>query len=65
LVLCDYIKTHGSAGFEYINQDVIQKQRSIITYLLKKIGANILSGKSIMSISLPIYIFDHRSLIEW
>lgn len=59
-----YMKTYGAEGIEFINQDVINKQRSILSYLLKKIGGNLLSGKSIMSISLPIYIFDYRSLLE-
>jgi hypothetical protein len=39
-------------------------QRGIIGYFLKKIGSNIISGQSIMSISLPINIFDERSLLE-
>lgn len=48
----------------FINQNVIDKQRGIIGYFLKKIGSNLMSGQSIMSVSLPINIFDQRSLLE-
>jgi hypothetical protein len=58
------MKTHGSEGLEFINQEIIAKQRSTITYMIKKIGSNLLSGKSIMSTSLPIYIFDYKSLLD-
>jgi hypothetical protein len=32
--------------------------------MLKKIGSNLISGKSIMSISLPVEIFETRSNLE-
>ena len=64
MILVDYIKNLGAKGVEFINHEVIKKHRSIISYMIKKIGANLLSGKSIMNVSLPIYIFDHRSLLE-
>lgn len=35
-----------------------------MSYFLKKIGSNLFSGKSIMNISLPINLFDERSLLE-
>ena len=64
MILSDYMKDYGAEGIEFINQKVIQKHRGIISYIIKKIGSNLLSGKSIMNVSLPIYIFDHRSLLE-
>lgn len=60
----NFIKTYNTPGLEYIDQESIKKQRSVFSYLLKKIGANVLSGKGIMNVSLPIYIFDQRSLLE-
>jgi hypothetical protein len=60
----NYMKAYGGEGLEFINQDVIKKQRSVLTYMLKKIGTNLLSGRSIMNVSLPIYVFDPRSLLE-
>lgn len=31
--------------------------------LLKKIGSNLLKGKSIMNISMPVTIFEDRSML--
>jgi len=58
------MKSYVKDGIEFINQDIISKQRSVLTYMIKKIGANILRGKGIMNVSLPIYIFDSRSMLE-
>jgi hypothetical protein len=63
-VKINFIKQPGESGLEWINQEEIKKQRSIISYLVSKVGVNILAGKSIMNVSLPIYIFDERSLLE-
>ena len=60
----DYSRNLGEDGFIYQRDDVISKQRAVSTYLIKKIGANLLKGRSIMNISLPINIFDLRSLLE-
>jgi hypothetical protein len=64
MITRDYIKNYGIEGIEFINQETIRKHRSVITYVIKKIGSNLLSGKSIMNVSLPIYIFDQKSLLE-
>jgi hypothetical protein len=32
--------------------------------MLKKIGSNLLTGRNIMQISLPLYIFDVKSNLE-
>ena len=58
------MKTYDAEGLEFIDHEKIEKQRSVLTYMAKKIGTNILSGKSIMNVSLPIHIFDSRSLLE-
>lgn len=60
----DYIKQIGEEGIEFIDQDTIDKQRSVVSYMIKKIGSNLLSGQSIMNTSLPIYIFEERSLLQ-
>lgn len=64
MIIRDYIKAYGTEGIEFINQETINKHRGVITYILKKIGSNLLSGKSIMNVSLPIYIFDQKSIME-
>ena len=58
------MKTYGTEGLEFIDQETLKKQRGVFTYMVKKVGANLLTGKSIMNVSLPIYIFDPRSVLE-
>ncbi|KAL4482280.1 hypothetical protein ABPG72_018061 [Tetrahymena utriculariae] len=50
--------------FIFLNQEKINTQKKVISFILSKIGSNILSGKSITSISLPIDIFEPRSNLE-
>ena len=39
-------------------------QKDVIKYLIRQIGTNLISGKSIMNMSLPVEIFDGRGLLE-
>ncbi len=55
---------HDSAALAYLNDEHISNQRGVIMYLAKKIGVNLLTGNSIMNISLPIKIFEPRSFLE-
>lgn len=48
----------------FINQKVINSQKDVIKWVIKKIGTNFISGKSIMNMSLPVDIFDKRGLLE-
>ncbi len=54
----------GADGLAFKNLNVIEKQRAVAGYLIKNIGLNLIKGKSIMNVSLPINIFDERSLLE-
>ena len=47
-----------------MNQAVIDAQKDVIKHILKQLGSNLLSGKSVMSMSLPVEIFDDRSILE-
>ena len=60
----DYIHRKGEDSFIYTKTEVIAKQRAVSSYLIKKIGSYLLKGRSIMNISLPINIFDSRTLLE-
>lgn len=42
----------------------MKKQRGVLSHFLKQMGFNMLNGKSILSISLPIKIFDAKSFLE-
>jgi hypothetical protein len=63
-VFTQFIKAPGDDSLKFIDQQVIEKQRGILKHLLTKIGSNLLSGSGIMNVSLPINIFDERSLLE-
>jgi hypothetical protein len=59
-----FIQAPGDPALKFIDQKTIDKQRGVLKHFLSKIGSNILSGSGIMNVSLPINIFDERSLLE-
>jgi hypothetical protein len=64
MIKTDFERALNSDSLVFKNKEVIDKQRAVVGYLIKKVGMNILSGKSIMTVSLPINIFDVRSHLE-
>lgn len=48
----------------FINEELIQGQKDSLRFVMKQIGANLISGKSITNVSLPVDIFEPRSLLE-
>ena len=63
-VFCGDWKFHENGDVEFINMKTIEAQKDVIKYILKQIGTNFLKGKSIMNMSLPVDIFDDKSLLE-
>ncbi len=59
-----YQKNLSEPGLVFIDQESISKQSNVISYLIKKMGSNLIKGKSIMNISLPVSIFDKRTLLH-
>lgn len=47
----------------YINYDVLNGQKDSLKFIIKQIGANILTGKSVLNVSMPVDIFESRSLL--
>jgi hypothetical protein len=41
----------------FINEKLIQSQKDILRFIIRQIGANIISGKSVLNVSLPVDIF--------
>ena len=60
----DWERDPKTGKFIFLNKEKIAAQKKVISFILSKIGSNIISGKSIMNISLPIDIFEPRSNIE-
>ena len=51
-------------GLILIDKDFIERQTRAVKWLLQKISSSILKGQSIMNISLPVYIFDKRTMLQ-
>ena len=48
----------------FVNQQIINLQKDTLKFIIKQLSSNIMSGKSIMNMSLPVQIFDGRSILE-
>jgi len=46
------------------SQEVISKQRGVLGHFLKQMGNAILSGRSVMTVSFPVSVFEKRTLLE-
>lgn len=60
----DYKREENLSGLTYINEKVLKIHGESGAYLIKKVTSTLLKGDSIMNISLPVFIFDERSLLE-
>jgi hypothetical protein len=43
---------------------VLAAQKDILKMIIKQLGSNLISGKSVMNMSLPVEIFDKRSMLD-
>jgi hypothetical protein len=59
-----FVQSPGDSGLTFIDLKTMEKQRGVLKHFLSKLGTNIMSGSGIMNVSLPINIFDERSLLE-
>lgn len=48
----------------FIDKEVLAAQKGIMKMILKQLSTNFMTGKSIMNMSLPVEIFDRRSMLE-
>lgn len=64
MISTKYERSAKEDGLIYKDEKVISEQSKVLTYLIKKIGHSILKGESIMNISLPVSIFDTRTLLQ-
>jgi len=60
----DYKRVFGDKGLIYSNNEVVSRQRSMLTLILKNFGKTIFQGRSVLYLSLPVQIFDERSNLE-
>ena len=59
----DYIRGKNG-GLYYLNTELIGEQKKVILSLLKQAGSNLIHGRSIMNVSLPLEVFEQRSFLE-
>lgn len=57
-------KINNNGYLECTDEKIIEGNKGVIPYVLKQMAKNVLSGKSIVAISLPVRIFQQKSLLE-
>ena len=62
--LFDVFEKRKEGGITYTRQVIIDEQRSILWGFFQKVGMQLLSGNSIMSISLPVKLSEPKSMLE-
>ena len=58
----NYMITSEKSGLLYINEEAKKIGYEAVKYLINKFSKNLLQGKSVLNISLPVFMFDKRTL---
>lgn len=51
-------------GVKFTDVEEVNRQKGVIMHLVKSLGSNLLEGKSMINISLPVRIFEPRSFLQ-
>ena len=51
-------------GMLWYNKKELEVQGKVLSYLIKRMGSNLIQGKSVINISLPVDLFDTKSFLE-
>lgn len=57
-------KIEKNGSIKVTDEDLKERQKGVLSEILKNLGTKILSGKKIVGLSLPVRIFEPRSQIE-
>eukprot|EP00828_Plagiopyla_frontata_P023741 TRINITY_DN3033_c0_g2_i1.p1 TRINITY_DN3033_c0_g2~~TRINITY_DN3033_c0_g2_i1.p1 ORF type:complete len:417 (-),score=63.80 TRINITY_DN3033_c0_g2_i1:58-1308(-) len=57
-------KKPDSGGLYFVDKQTISQQTSVLKHLATSMGKNLISGKSVVNISLPVIVFDTESFLE-
>lgn len=60
----NYSNTIEKNGLLFLNEEEKQLGYKAVKYLITKFGQNLLQGKNVLNISLPVFMFDKRTLHE-
>lgn len=54
----------SGGGLKCVDVAEMDRQKGVLTHLLKTAGANLLQGKSAVNVSLPVRVFEPRSFLQ-
>jgi len=64
-LLCGrYWKRDPANGIRFIDDDFLVEQKKVLGHFIKSMGRNLLEGKSIMNVSLPVTVFSAESMLQ-
>lgn len=59
-----YKNSHKYAGLVLKDKDMNERMTKAVNWLIKRIGSTLKKGESLMNISLPVMIFDKRTMLQ-
>ncbi|KAL0490048.1 oxysterol-binding protein [Acrasis kona] len=59
-----FIDALPEGGYPFTDEEDIKKQRKGMWDIMKKLGTNLVEGKDLVSVSLPVYLFEPRSFLQ-
>lgn len=57
-------KFNSSEDLIFIDEEILKIQKSALKLIIKQITSNLMAGKSILSMSLPVELFSDDSALE-
>jgi hypothetical protein len=57
-------KRAETGGLWWTDEEDLARQRGVALDVVKQIGINIIEGKDLVSVALPVYLFEPRSFLE-
>jgi hypothetical protein len=58
-----YVDALHDGGYPFTDEEDIKNQRKGMWDIVKKLGSNLLEGKDLVSVSLPVYLFETRLVL--
>ncbi len=49
---------------KFVDKEELARQSGVLKHLVRSIGSNLLEGKSVINVSLPVRIFEPRSFLQ-
>ena len=60
----EWVHDDNEGGIISVHKKKLEDQKGVLSYVLSKIAKNLLSGQSILNISLPVDIFSPESNLQ-